>query len=594
MSSVISFAQVNDTINNKKPEFFNTENKKVSNFRKFYSKILFKNKKLATPAINKPFDTRLVGKPIRKIIIKTQDPFGYSLEDTLKKPKKWIERAGNTLHGKTKNFYIKELILFDKGETLDSVKIKESERVLRAQRTLRRVEIVPQLVSNNDSVDVYINTIDSWSMVVTGSISTSKAGIRVSERNFMGLGHIFNNRYRHNYKTGQNLYNFNYTVPNIAKSRIIGNILYFKNEEDHFNKSVSFQRPFYSPLAKLAGGISFGQVYFQDSLDFNRDELEYHNFKYNYSDIWAAKAFRISKKENKNISNFILSTRFYERSYKESPHFEADPYEFFSNQKNYFLGFGIASKHYVKDEYIFNYGIEEDIAVGKELGFVAALQDRVGYNRFYLGASASAGGYLKTGYLGAEVQYGSFIREGKLEQGILNIQSLYFSKVMNLGRWKLRQFSKINFTKGFNRFDTPADELTLNQNDFDGLDGIRKARGLNGTQKLMVEFQTQSYTPYQVLGFRMAPFLNAALGVVGDNTKSFFDKDNVITRLGIGIMFTNDYFVFSNFQISFSFYPRIPGEGSNIFKSGVINNRDFRLMDFDFSKPEYIRWNRWD
>ena len=594
MSSNLLCAQENDSLKNRKPEFFNLENKKISKFRKFYSNLLFKKKNLTATPTNKPFDSAFVGKPIRKIIVKTQDPFGYSLEDTLKRPQKWIERVGNTMHGKTKTFVIKELLLFDNHDLLDSVKIKESERVLRAQRTLRRVEIVPKFVSNQDSVDIYINTIDSWSMVATGSISTSKIGVRVSERNFMGLGHIFNNRFRHNYKTGKNLYNFNYTVPNIATSRVIGSIHYFKNEDDHFNKGISLQRPFYSPLAKLAGGVSFGQVFFQDSLDFNRVDLEYHNFKYNYSDIWAAKAFRISKKENKNISNLIVSTRFYDRTYKETPHLEADPYQIFSNQKNYFLGVGVASKHYVKDEYIFNYGIEEDIAVGRDIGLVSAFQDRVGYNRFYLGGSASAGGYLKTGYLGAKIQYGGFIRNGKTEQGTFNFQSMYFSKLMHWGRWRFRQFSKINYTKGFNRFDTPADELSLNEHDFNGLDGIRKARDLNGTQKLMIEFQTQSYTPYQILGFRMAPFFNAALGVVGNDTTSFFDKNNVITRFGIGVMFTNDYFVFNNFQISFSFYPRIPGEGSNVFKTGVINNRDFRLMDYDFSKPEYIRWNRWD
>ena len=593
MSFTFSYAQI-DTTRNKKPEFFNTENKDISKFRKFYSKILFKKTKLAPVKFNQPYDSTYVGKPIRNIIIKTQDPFGFSLQDSLKKPEKWIEKAGNTLHAKTKPYVIRELLLFKKNELLDSIKIKESERILRNQRIIRRVEILPKFTSNKDSVDVYVNTIDSWSMIITGSASTSKIGVRVRERNFLGLGHIFNNRYRHNYKTGQNLYNFNYTVPNIAKSRVFGNVHYYKNELDHFNKAVSFQRPFYSPLAKLAGGIAFGQVYYQDSLNYDIDKLEYHNFKYNYTDIWAAKAFRISNKENKYISNFVVSGRYYDRNFKEAPNFHADPYEFFNDQKNYFIGIGIASKHYVKDQYLFNYGIEEDIAVGRDIGIIAALQDRTGYERYYLAGKASAGGYLKSGYLGAEIQYGSFFREGKTEQTTLNLQSLYFSKLMNWGRWKFRQFSRINYTVGFNRWNTSADELTLNEHDFDGLDGIREARNVYGTQKLMVEFQTQSYTPYEFLGFRMAPFFNAALGMVGSQSKSFFETDNVIARLGIGVMFTNDYFVFNNFQISFSFYPRIPGEGSNVFKSGVIDNKDFRLMDYDFSKPEYIRWNRWD
>ena len=594
LNTSLCFSQ-DDTINNiKKPEFFDIENKDVSKFRKLYSKFLFKNSKSPTPVYSKPFDSKFQGKPIRKIIINTLDPFGYSIDDSLKQPTKWIEKAGNTLHLKSKPYFIRQQLLFNTNDFVDSIKLKESERLLRAQRNLRRVEISPVFVENSDSVDVYINTLDSWSMIITGSVSTSRYGIRVSERNFLGLGHVFNNRFRHNYTTGKNLYGFNYTVPNIAKTRIIGNINYYKNELEHFNKGISLQRPFYSPLAKLAGGISFGQVYYQDSLDYNRTVLQYHNFKYNYSDIWLAKAFRIFKNRTRNITNFVVSTRFYDRNYKEAPDFASDPHEFFSDQKNYFLGVGISSRHYEKDHYLFNYGIEEDIAVGSEIGIISAIQDRPGYERFYLAGKASAGGYLNSNYLGAQVQFGSFFRSGQAQQTTLNLQSLYFSSLKEWGRWKFRQFSKINYTVGYNRFDTPADELTLNEHDFDGIGGINKARDINGIQKLMFEFQTQSYTPYQVLGFRMAPFFNAALGVIGDRNSSFFSSNNIISRIGLGIMFTNDYFVFNNFQISFSYYPRIPGDGNNLFKTGVIDNKDFKLMDYDFNRPEYIRWNRWD
>lgn len=580
------FKYFNDTV---------VEKKEPSKFRKFYGKYLFKTKKTNRPAIEKPLPRQVIGKPIRQIIIKTQDPFGYSLTDSTQRPTKWIERTGNNLHGKTKPFVIKELLLFKKGDLLDTIEIKESERLLRSQRILRRVEIKPELTENGDSVDVIINSIDSWSMIATGSITTSRVGVRIRERNFFGLGHVFDNRFRHNYETGNNLYQFNYTVPNIAKTRVIGNVRYFKNEDEHFNKSITLTRPFYSPLAKYAGGISFGQVYFQDSLDYNRKDLIYHNFKYNYSDFWAAKAFRISESPNGLISNLILSSRYYDRSYKESPMSEEDPYEFFSAQKNYFVGVGISSRRYVKDQYIFNHNIDEDIAEGHVLGITAGYQDRPYSERFYLSGIASYGRYTdRKNFLGAQIQYGSFFHDGKSEQTTLNIQGLYFSRLLHFNRWRIRQFSKINYTTGVHRLDTPADELTMHEHDFMGLDGIRGARNIIGDQKLLVEFQTQSYSPYEFLGFRISPFFNAALGVVANREDKFFKTDNIVARVGLGVMFTNDYFIFNNFQFSFSFYPRIPGEGTNIIKSNVIDNRDFELMDFSFDKPSYIRWNRWD
>ena len=571
-----------------------TEKKDISKFRKIYTKYLFKKSKSSAPILQKSFNNNLVGKLIRNIHITTNDPFGYSIQDTTKRPEKWIERTGNTLHGRTKKFVVRELLLFKKGEDLDTLKLRESERILRSQRILRRVEIVPKSIDGSDSVDVYVNTLDTWSMIATGSISTSKAGLRIRERNFLGLGHVFDNRFRHNYKTGNNLYQFNYTVLNIAKTRIIGNVYYFKNELEHYNKSINFSRPFYSTLARYAGGVSIGQSFYQDSLAYGIPNMDYHHFKYNFTDVWGARAFRISKPENKNVTNFIISSRFYDKTYKVGPTHEADPYEMFKKTTNYFLGVGISSKHYEKETFLFQHGNEEDVAVGKVFGLIGAVQDRPGYERIYFGARASAGGYIKTGYFGAEAHFGSFYRAGNADQTALNIQTLYFSKLMSLGNWRLRQFVKSNYLVGFNRWNTAADELTLNEHDLYGMDGVRGARNLKGDQKLLLEVQTQTYSPYEFLGFRISPFFNAALGIVGNRNQTFFETNNIVARIGLGVLFTNDYFVFNNFQLSFSFYPRIPGEGTGIIKSNVIDNRDFNLMDFDFSKPNYIRWNRWD
>jgi len=570
---------------------------KTSKFNRFLKKVLFKKKSNSPTkfAENNFGNHNTLNKPIRNIIINSHEPFGYSLQDTTKKPEKWIERAGNSLHGKTKPFVIRELLLFKKGDRIDSLKIKESERLLRAQRIIRRVDIKPQLSENGDSVDVYVNTLDSWSMLITGSFSTSKIGVRISERNFLGLGHVLYNRYRHNYESGKSLYHFNYTVPNIAKTRIIGSVNYAKNEEDYYNKEISFTRPFFSPLAKWAGGISVGQVFFQDSLDYNREELQHYNFKYNYTDIWGAKAFRVKENVDGKITNFITSVRYYNRAYKENPTYEMDPYDIFSNQYNYFLGLGISSRKYKKDSYIFNNGIIEDIAEGYVFGVTSAIQKRDLYSRNYLGGRVSYGKYFRNmNYFGFDIQYGSFFRNKYTEQTTFNLNVLHFSKLMNMGRWKMRAFSKVNYTVGGHRFDTPADELTLNQNDYNGISGIRRARGLYGDQKLLLEMQLQTYSPYEFLGFRLSPFVNAAMGVIGERKNQLYSSSNTILRIGLGVIFSNDYFIFNNFQISLSYYPKLPGEGLNVLKTNIIDNRDFELMDYTFDKPGYIRWNRWD
>lgn len=588
------FAQVeNDRIT---IDTVKVENKKPTKFKNFYNKLLFKNKRKNNfpLQVDNRNEKLYEGKIIRNIYYKTQDPFGYSLTDTTKRPTKWVERAGNTLHLKSKKFVLKQNVLFKEGQKYDSVKVYESERLIRTNRSIRKVEIDAQLVGK-DSVDLYVNSIDSWSMFVTGTLSSSRAGIRIRERNILGLGHVLDNRYRHNYSSGKSLYQFDYTVPNIGKSRIQGNIHYFKNEDDYYNKSINFVRPFYSPLAHYAGGISVGQIYFQDSLDFKKEKLEMNNFKYDFQDYWLARAFRIDKnKSTNNITNFIVSTRFYRRNYDEKPIEQNDPIDFFSNQTNYMLGIGISSRRYVKTRFIYNYNIDEDIAVGKSFGVISSYQRIRNENRYYLGTKASMGGFLRSGFYGINIEYGGFFNKSAFEQQTLSIELQYMAKLMTIGKWKIRNFGKLNYLLGHNRLDSPADELSLHQDDYLGMAGFRSDRGLIGQQKLMLEYQVQTYTPYQFLGFRVSPFFNAMFSAIGNNSKFILNNNPVYSRFTLGVMFTNDYFVFNNIRFSFSFYPNIPGQGNNIFKTNSIDNRDFDMMDFNFSKPSYIRWNRWD
>ena len=570
------------------------ENKEHSKFRKFYERVLFKKKKTSFPIQpNYRNEDLYEGKIIRNIYYKTQDPFGYSLSDTTMRPTKWLERAGNTLHGKSKNFVLRQNLLFKKGEKYDSIKVSESERLIRSNRSIRRVEIKGNLVGN-DSIDVYVNSIDSWSMFITGSLSSSKVGIRVRERNFLGIGHVLDNRYRHNYKTGNSLYQFNYTVPNIAQTRIMGNIRYFKNEDNYYTKSLSFVRPFYSPLAHFAGGVSVGQVFFRDSLDYNKPVLEMNSFKYNYQDYWLARAFKINNFGSDKITNFIVSARFYDRTFKETPSLENDPEQYFSDQTNYMVGLGISSRRYEKTRFIFNYDIDEDIAIGKSAGLIFGQQNIRQTNRYYLGGKASIGGFINTGFWGISVEYGGFFNRGKFEQKTLSLELQYMSKLSSWGRWRFRNFAKTNYLYGDSRLDSPADQLTLHEHDYLGMAGFKSDRGLMGQQKLMFEYQLQSYTPYQFLGFRISPFFNAMAAAIGDNKKFIFNSNPIYTRFSLGVMLTNDYFVFNNIRFSLSYYPNIPGQGENLIKTNLIDNRDYQMMDFDFSKPNYIRWNRWD
>src|SRR5699024_9418806 len=106
------------------------------------------------------------GKIIRHISIESKDPFGTSLTDSTRTPHSVLQKAGNTLHVKSKEMAIRKFLLFDKDQPLDTLQVHETERLLRNQNYVRRVRIEPKpLKGAKDSLDIVVKILDSWSLL---------------------------------------------------------------------------------------------------------------------------------------------------------------------------------------------------------------------------------------------------------------------------------------------------------------------------------------------------------------------------------------------------------------------------------------------
>ncbi len=532
-------------------------------------------------------------KIIRNIFIQSNDPFGYDVNDSLARPEKKIERIGNSLHGKTKISIINDYLLFKEGEVFDSLKVKESERLLRETNVIRRINITAHVV-NEEFVDVYVRTVDSWSMIVTGSISTSKVGVRLRERNFLGVGHYFDNRIKYDFEDKKYRYTGRYHIPNIYKTYISFDGIYHKDYEEYYTKGISFQRKFFSPLTRWAGGISLSTQYFRENLDFSEilDDKK-QSFDFNNFDYWAGYAFQIeSEHGNYNkITNLIISGRYNVRRYKDSPDENYDPDDFFASHNLLLAGVGITSRGYYKDQFIFKVAQDEDIPIGRSFMVNVGNEHKNDRNRLYLGAKYTSGNKYSFGYLGATAEYGTFLSDGKLEQSVLSLQSLFYTNLFHVGSWHFRHFLNTVFMYGYNRFDTQGDMLSLHNDDYLGIVGFN-SENLFGTQKLIFSIQSQAYSPWSVLGFRMSPFANITVGMLGDNSK-FVLQNKVYPSFSLGVLLTNDFLVFSNIQLSFTYFPRTPGKDANRILFNTLQNYDLRQLNYEIGRPETVKWNKW-
>lgn len=593
-----TFAQTNDSINTTEEQMQKLEelSKKGKLTRQLHKLLVRKKPKNVNTNIQAVQQTdydfeKYQGKIVRNIHIETYDPFGFSIQDSTRIPKKQIQKIGNRLHLKTKQFTVRSMLQFKRNQPLDSIKLKESERLLRTQRYIRRVSVKPISVSkNSDSVDVHIKVLDAWSWYPTGSLSTSSGRLSLTNRNFAGLGHYFNNQYRVRFKEGKHAYRAQYQINNIAQTFIDAGVFYNIDLAENYIKQVYANRRFYTPMTRLAGGFTIYQSSIRDSVPNLEGIRKLQGFKSTDLDVWLGHSTPLYYRYNnlhKIQTNLITSLRYYSKKYSEHPTGEYDPYNYYTDQKMYLGTIGLASINYVQDRYIFYYDMIEDIAVGKTFMITGGFQQKNNNVRPYFAAQFALGKYTTHGYFGGEFQLGSFMNNKKFEEGVFRIEGLYFSKLYHLGKWRFRHFFNPEIVIGLNRWNYAMDKISLNGSY--GIDGFDSYE-LRGTKKVLLNFQVQSYAPYEVLGFRFSPFLSTSLGFMGDNDNTFVKKD-MYSKIGLGVVISNDYLVFSNFQLSVAFYPRIPGNGHNILKTNNLRNTNFDLQQFDYGRPELVPYN---
>jgi len=590
----LSFAQKNEVKRDSSKGYRNIEKySKKRKFTKFIHKLIFnpvskeKVKKQKSKNIPVKNYKAYEGKIVRNIEITTLDPFGFSDSDTTQKPRNFAHKAGNSLHLKTKNIAIRNLLLIKKNKPLDSLLVKESERLIRSQRFTRSVTSEVKTISG-DSVDVYIRVLDSWSLIPDVSSSTSRSKFYLKEKNIFGLGHEFSNSYTKSLTSSQEGYSTSYFIPTILNSYINTRLNYEIDLNRNFAKSVNIERPFFSSYTRWAAGINLGQNMNKVlAVDVNQTEVV-QNAKFNYQDYWAGHAFRIFKgnSEYDRTTNFVTSARYYTRNFTETPFINPDSLNIYSTEKLYLISLGITSRKFTQDKYIFNFNVVEDVASGFVYNITTGYQKRYGEYKFYAGARIEIGDYFKFGYLSGNLESGTFLDSGKTNQTTTSLRLTYFTNLLEIGKWKFRQFVKPQLIIGNNRLDSNYDRLTLNGAN-NGIDGFN-SETLFGTKKLLMTVQTQGYSPWRVIGFRLNPYLSYTGGMLGQKDIGF-SRSKLYSQISAGVIISNDYLIFSSFQFSLSYYPNIP-DGNSIFQTNSISTSDFRLQNFELSKPSLITY----
>ena len=496
------------------------------------------------------------GRPIRNIQIKLLPVFGPTVDDTSRMAKTWIEKTGNKLHFSTKEYIIRNNLIFKEGDFVDPVALADNERILRKLPYIEDARIyINPLSSLNDSTDILIVVKDLWATAFNIKVENIYSGrFEMWDRNILGFGHeIQSNIPWNSHKNPKFGTENTYVINNFSRSFITGK-LYYNNSFHTVTSGIDLERGFFTPNVKYAGGLAFFNTKTQSNLAFDTSKIEYP-FKYNNFDFWAGRSFLLNRNGFvKMRHNLTLTSRVTRTHFTERPEISATSYYDYQS-KTLFLGAVSYSRHtYFKSNFIYSFGRTEDIPVGSKVELIFGKEFNEFSSRSYLASQLSIGSFIwNLGYFYTSLNIGSFLLNSwKPNQGVIDGRFNYFSPLIILKNFKFRQFLNVGYTEGFNRYT--REYLTIN--DKNGILGFLND-SVYGTKRFNIHWETVCFTPWSYYDFRFVLFAYANHSWLTNKQEKLF-SNLPYTSLGIGIRIRNERLVFNTIEISFSVYPKIP------------------------------------
>jgi len=529
------------------------------------------------------------GKIIRKIVIKSLAPFGTDVEDTLIKRSGELADIGNAISFSTRNGVIKNLLLFKKGERLDALSLRESERLLRTQDYIRdaRIFIPSQSKLTIDSVDIIVVVQERFALNASFRSSTNKGEIQLYQNNFFGTG----NKIRQGGKLDYNninlsSYNGEFKNVNLFKTYIDASLFYEVNPVRK-TQGLLIDRTFFSPLTKWAGSLSRVMTQERSYYDQLSNKQIPVNIRYNTTDIWLGRSIPLSSGNDEAFrsSSLVIAGRFSNTRFIQRDTTNLAPVINLNNKIFYLGSIGFSSRRYYKDRKLFRFGNTEDIPEGRSFSFVGGFLDEGNVPFYYTGIKFSSGQHIESlGYLAGSIEYGTFYSKYIAQRGVLTIDGSYFSDLWKLQtKWSMRQFIYAKMTNGLNR---EANELVnLNGRSNDGLYGFQ-SNLVGGRNKFILKFESIVYTPYNYAGTNIAAIVFAGFGMVSNPIASYVSERTIYQAYGLGFLIRKENLVVNTIRLSIGFYPNIPFNSGNDYRFNPYSISQFNLRDFDVSKPQ--------
>lgn len=540
------------------------------------------NKELESYEYYKSFKNKTIG----TITIKSMEVFGPDFNDTSKTTNIWIEKMANKMHSKSNLNVIRKNLWLKEGQTFYPDLIMDNERLLRSLPYLQDVRfIIKPRIGNRKIVDILILTKDVFSFGLSGSIGNiNKGEIGISDKNILGIGH----------EIGLTLFGHTEKKPHLgleafyAINNVKGNFINFSagyaNNYIRNEFFISLEREFLRPQSVYAGGLTALRSFRSQIISLNATVTS-DSLNYIFLDGWYGRRLKLGINPNDSRFQMTIAGRIRYTSFYDRPPVDVENNQFFANSTFYLGSLSFSSRSYIRDYRVYSYGITEDIPKGYLHELVFGYDNNEFGNRWYSHLFFSTGNLFKqqSFYLYTSLGIGSFWNHSKVEQGMLDIKVNFISPLLDIWNIKARQFIKLNYTLGINRFE--IEDLSLRNRI-----GIR-GFGSNiekGKQRLTLNVENVFFQKKSILKFQTAIFSFLDMGIVGPANQTIFNQ-NYFAGIGLGLRIRNENLIFKTVQIRLAYYPNHPSDINSI---GFILDEvpKTRFYTFQPRGPEPLRF----
>lgn len=523
------------------------------------------------------------GKRINKIEYTRLNAFGQSVYDSTFNPTTWLENTANDLHIRTAKFLIRSSLLFKEGDMLNPVDFAESENLLRNLNYIEDANIQVENSSDTSAVNIKVITKDAWSIGLDARYSNKYSSqLQLYDKNIGGLGIWLNGYF---YRDTRNPSRWGHkgelSASNIYGSFLDGDV-WFRRGQGYETYAANFKRDFYASKAHYGGGVGMvksNEPYSFKTIDSTR-QISYTGYDY-----WIGRSFRVSRKDvTKPPHNLVFALRYLSKYYGIRPEVAANSNYFFQNKEYYLMSLSLTRQELYKANLIYSFGSTEDIPTGFRVQVTSGMEKGEFENRYYLGNELSAAEVGPWGYLFSSARGGGFITaSNQIQQITTNIRASYFSNLFTIRNFELRQFARIDYTRGLSRYYGEGEVIFLDENN--GIRGLT-SREMSGTTRLVLNLETVAFSPLFVFGFRFAYFAFCDIGYIG-SADDYLIGNQSFTGFGLGVRIRNENLVLNTIQIRLGYYPKLPAN-PDVNYWLVTGQQKTRFENFRAREPQIV------